>query len=137
MKEVFRLFAVTAPLALVAVAAGAQESDRYQLEKSADGYVRLDKQTGEMSICTEKSGQLVCRTAADDRTALHDQVMQLEGRVASLEQQLAKAEKDGLAGSGMPTDEEFEKTMGYMEKFFRRFMGVVKNLNEDPQPNKT
>lgn len=117
----------------------AQDDVRYQIEKTDDGYVRLDKQTGEMSICKEQTGQLVCRAAADDRSALSDQIGKLDERLAMIENKLSAIEKSGLSsGNGMPTDEEFEKTMGYMEKFFRRFMGVVKDLNEDENgPQKT
>ena len=31
----------------------------------------------------------------------------------------------------LPTEEDFEKTMGYMERFFRRFMGIVKDFEKD------
>ena len=31
----------------------------------------------------------------------------------------------------LPTEEEFEKTMSYMERFFRGFIGIVKELDED------
>jgi hypothetical protein len=120
-------------------AASAQDTNRYSLEKTADGYVRMDNATGEMSICKEQADQLVCRVAADDRVALEDGISQLEARLSKIEARLAAFEKSGvIAQDKMPTDEEFEKTMGYMEKFFRRFMGVVKDLNEaETQPNKT
>ena len=138
MKSGLKILAAAAPLALFAMPALAQDDARYQMEKTADGYVRLDKQTGDMSICKEQSGQMICRSAADDRASLSDQIMQLEGRLAKLEAKVASGERSGVSGnSGLPTDEEFEKTMGYMEKFFRRFMGVVKDLNEDPQLNRT
>ncbi len=117
----------------------AQDANHYSLQKTADGYVRLNNATGEMSICKEQADQLVCRLAADDRVALEDGMSQLENRVARLEEKLASLEKSGaVTQNTMPTDEEFEKTMGYMEKFFRRFMGVVKDLNEtELQPKKT
>ncbi|MGB8818254.1 MAG: hypothetical protein WCC66_10090 [Rhizobiaceae bacterium] len=117
----------------------AQDDARYQLEKTADGYIRLDKATGDMSICREQTGQLVCRAAADDRKALSDEIGRLDERLAMIETKLSAMEKSRLsADNGMPTDEEFEKTMGYMERFFRRFMGVVKDLNENENgPQKT
>jgi hypothetical protein len=120
-------------------AASAQDTNRYSLQKTTEGYVRLNNTTGEMSICKEQGDQLICRTAADDRVELEEGISQLEARVAKMEAKLASLETSGaITKNTMPTDEEFEKTMGYMEKFFRRFMGVVKDLNEtEPQPNKT
>lgn len=112
---------------------------RYSLEKTDNGYVRMDKTTGEMSICKELGDQLICRVAADDRLAIEDEMALIEKRLAEVENKLVSLEKSDLTSNqAMPTDEEFEKTMGYMEKFFRRFMGVVKDLNDEENgPQKT
>jgi hypothetical protein len=38
----------------------------------------------------------------------------------------------------MPSEEEFDKTLSMMERFMRRFMGVVKELEGDEaKPQKT
>lgn len=131
-------------LALAALAASissgvAEDLSRFSLEKTADGYVRMDNSTGEMSICKEQTGQLVCRLAADDRATLADQLSSMDKRLSAIEGKLSGLEKAGARPNGdMPTDEEFEKTMGYMEKFFKRFMGVVKDLNDEENgPQKT
>lgn len=120
----------------------AQDSGRYTMEKTAQGYVRLDNRTGEMSICTEQSGQLVCKLAAEERRAFEDELASLSERVKKLEDTVAA--NGGVAAAPretLPSDEEFEKTMGYMEQFFRRFMGIVKDFqNEEPSlgtPQKT
>ena len=115
---------VTASLLLAALGAGAgaAEENRYTLEKSASGYVRMDTQTGEMSICEERSAQLICKLAADERSAFQGDVDQLQATLAALE-------------NSLPTEEEFEKTMSYMERFFRGFIGIVKELDEEtPTP---
>ena len=126
------------PLLFLSNGAFAEDSARFTLEKTADGYVRMDKTTGEMSICTQQSDQLVCRIAADDRVAMEDEIARLDGRLTKLEEKIAASDKSGaVSNSTLPTDEEFEKSMTLMEKFFRRFMGVVKDLNEDGTPQKT
>ena len=49
-------------------------------------------------------------------------------------------------GAGLPSEDEFEQTMGYMERFFRRFMDIVTDLNREfgsgqeqpePEPDRT
>lgn len=126
--------------------ATAQEADRYTMEKSANGYVRMDRRTGEMSICEERSGQLVCKLAADERSAFQDEVERLQDRVSGLEKRVAEIETvSRLNPQGvLPTEEEFEKSLGYMERFFRRFMEIVKDFDQnwrtgkpDPEPQKT
>lgn len=112
----------------------AQETDRYTLERSGDAFVRLDKRTGEMSTCEDRSGQLICRMAADDRLAfedeldrLRDQISLLEGRVAALEQ--------GSERKALPSEDEFDRTMSYMQRFFRGFLDIVKEFDRDLRGN--
>lgn len=144
-----RRIALFAAVLFVPLLAGASaaEPDRYRLEKTPNGYVRMDTRTGEMSICEEKWGELVCRIAADERTAvqaeierLQDDVKVLEGRLATvqaLEDRVAKLENSMTAkiDKSLPTEEEFNRTMGYMERFFRSFLGIVKEFEgEESRP---
>ena len=132
-----KLTIITAAFSLLASTAFAEDTARFTLEKTADGYVRMDKTTGEMSICTQQSDQLVCRIAADDRVAMEDEIARLDSRLTKLEDAMKAGGSSAVTNSTLPTDEEFEKSMTLMEKFFRRFMGVVKDLNEDGTPQKT
>lgn len=130
---------------LTAASAQAEDAGRYRLEKSADGYIRMDTQTGAMSKCQEQNGQLVCRMAADERTAFQDQVDGLQESVKALDARVARLENSLSARveSKLPSEEEFNRTMSYMERFVRGFMGIVKDMNKDeadaakPLPQKT
>jgi ABC-type phosphate transport system auxiliary subunit len=126
-------------LLIVPAAALSQDTVRYALEKTADGYVRMDKSTGEMSICKEASGQLVCRLAADERAAYDGTLTDLAKRVEVLEQKLAALEGAAPKQQNvLPSEQEFDKTLSMMERFMRRFMGVVRELEDDPSlPQKT
>lgn len=120
-------------------AAAAAEGQRYQMEKTEKGYVRMDTQTGEMSICEERDSQLVCKLAADERTALQDEIGRLQTELKAIDERIVKLESS-LAQkleSKLPTDEEFEKSLGYMERFFRSFMGIVKDFEKEEQADKT
>ncbi|TIO06070.1 hypothetical protein [Mesorhizobium sp.] len=120
-------------LSLVATSAISAEADRYRLEKSANGYVRMDTQTGAMSICEERSGQLVCKMAADERAAFQDEIDRLQSSVKALDERVVKLENSLSARleSTLPSEEDFNKTMSYMERFLRGFMGIVKDMEED------
>ena len=116
-------------------AASAQEAGRYQMERNdSGGYVRLDTLTGEMAFCTEQSGRIACGEMSGEGEALADKVARLEARIEALERKLGEG---GEQVSGLPTDEEFERTLGFMEKFFRRFIGIAKEFEDKPQPDKT
>lgn len=110
------------------------EEGRYQLEKSADGFVRLDTTSGEMSVCKLQKKQLVCRTAADERAAFQDEIDALDQRIEQLERQVLALEKGrNYSRQGFPSEEEFEQTLGYMEKFLRRFMDIIEEFDRAPK----
>lgn len=117
-------------LPCLATLAAAQEVERYQLEKTDRGYVRLDTQTGAMSLCEERDSQLICRPAADERAAAEDEIDRLSESVRALERRVAALEKAPVS-SGLPSEEEFDRTMGYMQRFFRGFMDIVKEYDRD------
>ena len=124
-------------VALVAGSAQAEGEGRYRMEKTDGGFVRLDTATGEVSLCREQEGQIVCRMAADERAAFEKELDLLTKRVEALEKGGATGET--AAKPSLPTDEEIDRTMTIMEKMMQRFMGIVKNLEEgeeDTAPGK-
>lgn len=119
-------------ISFVASSALAEDVARYSIEKTVDGYVRMDKQTGVMSICKEADGQLVCRLATDERDAYEGAITALAKRVETVENRLAALETVPLKQpNALPSDEEFDKTLSMMERFFRQFMGVVKEFKDE------
>jgi hypothetical protein len=145
VEAAMRPIALTFFFLLVPLLAGASaaEPDRYRLEKTPNGYVRMDTRTGAMSICEEKWGELVCKMAADERTAVRDEIERLQAELKALDDRLAsvKVLEDRVARlensmtarieKSLPTEEDFNKTMSYMERFFRSFMGIVKDFESD------
>ncbi|HEY4191137.1 MAG TPA: hypothetical protein VGM46_00685 [Mesorhizobium sp.] len=132
---------------LFAMPALAEDAGRYRLEKSTDGYIRMDTQTGAMSRCEDRAGQLVCRMAADERSAYQNEIDDLQDSVKALDARVGKLENSLSARleSKLPSEEEFNKTMSYMERFMRGFMGIVKDMDKNgdntapakPLPEKT
>ena len=125
------ILACTATFGALALmpASAAETTERYQLERTEGGYVRLDTQTGAMTLCRESDGRLVCAPAtqgtesASEVESLRERLRILEGRVSALE--------SGAPVAGLPPDEEFERGIGYMERFFRMFMGLVREFEGD------
>lgn len=140
MRAVLLMIATAAGLAMAAPS-HAQDAGRYRLERTQSGFVRMDTETGRMTLCEESAGALACAPAADQRDASADEIDRMARRIEALEKRVAELEGGPRVG-GMPTEEEFERTMGFMERFFRRFIGVVKGLEQEygstePQPDRT
>src|SRR5215831_9638087 len=72
-----------------ALAQGAPESDngRFTFKDVPDGILRLDARTGHVSLCS-KVTEWACRTLADDRTALENEIGRLLDENAALRKQL-------------------------------------------------
>ncbi len=130
-KLAFAFAALSLPL--LATLASAEEVERYQLEKTDRGYVRLDTATGAMSLCEERDQQLVCRPAADERTAYQDEIDSLSSSLRALEKRVAALEK-APAATELPSEEEFDRSLSYMQRFFRGFMDIVKEYDKDNAP---
>ncbi|MFK0331045.1 hypothetical protein ACIQUB_07965 [Rhizobium sp. NPDC090275] len=115
---------------LIPLAASAAEPDasRFQLERSGDHFVRLDRQTGAMSLCEEKDGALVCRMAADERAAYESELDRLSDRVTALENK-------SVINKALPSDAEIDRSIGIMERWMRSFMGIVKEFQSEDQGN--
>ncbi|MCO6048346.1 hypothetical protein NGM99_00895 [Mesorhizobium sp. RP14(2022)] len=125
------------PLLLTPLSAQAQESstERFQLQRTDDGYVRLDTETGAMSICREDGTQLVCRQAADEREAMTSETERLQSRVDALEDRIAALEKKPT--QVLPTEEEVDRTLGIMQRFFREFRDWAREDETRPAPDRT
>lgn len=120
--------------AALTTASADADRGRYVMEKTENGYVRMDTATGDISICHENEGQIVCRLAADERAAFQDRLDELEARLDRLEERVAA---DGT-GKGMPSDEEFDRGLDNMEKFFDRFLGIIERFDDkQDKPDRT
>lgn len=134
-----RLFWILLSLALPAYAF-AQDADpsRFQLERTESGFIRLDRETGAVSLCREAEGNLVCRMAADERAAYEKELDLLGERVTALEKRLdAQPSQNALPGEA-----EIEQSLSIMERFMRRFMEIIEEFtterdNAEPAPQRT
>ncbi len=123
---------------LPCAAAQAQDRvERFQLERNDDGYVRLDTQTGAVSVCREDGDQLVCRLSADERSAMESETDRLRADLAALEKRVAALE--AAPAVKLPSEEDVDKTLGLMERFLRRFIDIARDRDEPaaPSPDRT
>jgi len=70
------------------------EGGRYSFSKQADGVLRLDTQTGDVSLCSQRSVGWACQAVPDDRAVL-------ENEIARLRRENVVLKKD-ILGRGLP-----------------------------------
>jgi hypothetical protein len=144
-----------------ALAQGAPDSDngRFTFKEVPDGILRLDGRTGHVSLCS-KVTEWACRTLADDRTALENEIGRLLDENAALRKQLearapvppetvppsgvapapatptvppaaAPAPKQGEREFNLPSDAEVNRMMAFLEKMWRRLLDMAQRTQRE------
>lgn len=67
---------------------------RYTFSKTAEGFLRLDTQTGEVSVCSQRSVGWACQAVPEDRAVLENEIARLRRENAAL--------KKDMLGRGLP-----------------------------------
>jgi hypothetical protein len=107
---------------------------RYTMHPADGGFLRLDTQTGEMSMCQRASGAWNCSMLPDERVALERENQELKSAVKRLEEMAGvgdsrgkQAEKSGPAAQ-LPTEEDLDKAMSYVQRMLKKFKEKVREL---------
>jgi hypothetical protein len=106
-------------------AALAQTSSRFTFQPVDGGLMRLDAETGHVSLCTKTGDGFACRSVADDRASMQEEIDRLKRENEKLRQTGAKAQPGG--GLKLPSEEEIDKAMGVFEKMMRRMMRTFRD----------
>jgi cell division protein FtsB len=136
-------------VALTAIAASsvssfAQGSDdangRYALSPVDGGVLRLDKVTGEISLCSQNTTKWICEPV-DDRSKPAGDLAKLEAENRDLRAQIKALEDQLTPGSGppapkaqLPTEEEVDKAMDYVESIFKKFRDRIRKYEAPTDP---
>lgn len=130
---------------LSASPATAHDSGRYTMLETKDGVVRLDKRSGALSTCNRDDSGWNCSPLSDDETAtnptpentedlaeLRRENLRLKQRIANLEANKTPLPEDNQK-LNLPSDEEVDEAISYMERMIRKFRGAMKRLRENEQ----
>jgi hypothetical protein len=149
-----RLFALVLSLSLAAVAAASaqtatpdSENGRYSFNPVADGVLRLDTRTGQVSQCSRSDAGWACKAVPDERLAQETEIARLQGDNATLKKELLarglpvpgvpspSAAKPGEPELELPSDAEVDKMISFLEKVWRRLIEMGKTMQKDVEKN--
>lgn len=131
MIRVCALFLVLG-LAGPALAQPADDAGRFTMTPVADGALRLDTRSGRVSHCKNDAAGWTCTSVADERAAYEEEIARLQARLAKVEAELA-----GRSAFTPPSDADLDRAVGFMERFFRRFMAMIENLKREYGSNRS
>lgn len=125
-------------LALVAAGpAGAQEpiaNPRYVFTPVDEGALRLNTETGEVSLCAGMPGSRSCKIVPDEARDAANAPPGSEDRIARLEARIAALEAQIKEGAGPESDEEaLDRVMTLTDRMMRQFFGLVREMRREFQ----
>jgi hypothetical protein len=145
MTNRFRLLAPAALVVLASLPASAQTRDvpgRYTMQPIEGGFLRLDTQTGAVSTCRAGTGNLVlCQPAQEESQGLAKEIAQLRAENIELKAEVKRLQE--IAGIQpppigppaekfqLPTEEEVDSALDYVERMFKKFRDRLQNLEKD------
>lgn len=129
-------------LALVLSAAASpcfagEEPGRYTMTPAGDGFLRLDRATGAVSICRQKLDSWACENVADDSLALNQEIDRLTRENQALKDKLAKAEAREAEAGPLPANPStqfpglaLDEMTDFINKMIRRLQDLVHDLKQ-------
>jgi hypothetical protein len=120
--------------------------DQYHIVQIADGVLRIDRQSGEITECRDDGNGWVCRLSADDRQAYEAEINRLDLEISRLEGQVSRlqgtlnalrdpdssdTETSVRERMDLPTEDELDAVMDTAEEAMRRFFGIVQDLRDE------
>lgn len=148
-----RVLAIATVLALSTLAAphaSAQPAEvgrpgRYTMQPVEGGFLRLDSQTGEVSLCTGRGAAFACEAVADKRAEpselaqLRAENLRLQGEMARLTDQLAASPpaQRSTPRLELPTEEDVDKALTYLERMVKKFRDRLREFDSPTPPRNT
>ena len=122
------------------------ENGRYAFQQVADGALRLDTRTGQVSFCTKRPTGWACESVPDERAALENEITRLQrengalkkdmlARGLPLPESVARLPAPGRERElnlrvPLPSDAEIDRMVTTVEKLWRRLMEMVQKDQE-------
>jgi len=124
------------------------DEGRYTFNKVADGFLRLDTRTGEVSLCSRRSVGWACLAVPEDRAVLESEIARLRAENGALKKDLL-ARGLPLPPGAMPEppiasdnhrppwrhNSEIDRVVRFVDRLWHRLVDAIERAQR-PAPNK-
>jgi hypothetical protein len=114
------------------------EGGRYVFSKQADGVLRLDTQSGAVSLCSEQPVGWACQAAPEDRAVFEHEIARLHNENTALKRALLAhglslppgvapdapaAQNDSMLR--LPSDADIDRAIAFVGHVWQRFIDAI------------
>jgi hypothetical protein len=114
------------------------EGGRYVFSKQADGYLRLDTQSGAVALCGEQPVGWACQAVPEDRAVFEREIARLQNENVALKRALLAhslplppgvtpdtAATPNDSTLHLPSDADIDRAIAFVGHVWQRFMDAV------------
>ncbi|MFG1429844.1 hypothetical protein V5F44_02115 [Xanthobacter sp. V2C-8] len=104
------------------------QQPRFAFAPVEGGALKMDTQTGQVSLCTKGTGGFACTAVPDTRDAYEAEITRLQAEIATL--------KKGAAAPGAPPQAEpsdVDRALDYATHLYRRFRQLIDEMKAPDQ----
>jgi hypothetical protein len=121
---------------------------RFMFSKIAEGFLRLDTQTGEVSVCSQRAVGWTCQASPEDRAVLENEIARLRQENAALKKDLL-ARGVPLPGGVMPEpqtpprgerqprldgDSDLDRVIALVDRMWHRIVDAIVRAEKHALP---
>ena len=147
------LVAVIASVSLIATAFADEAAPddgggRFVFSKMAEGFLRLDTQTGEVSVCSQRTVGWTCQAAPEDRAVLENEIARLRRENAALKKDLIarglelppgimpepQAPPSGDRRPRLDGDSDLDRVIALVDRMWRRIVDAIVRAEKQALP---
>lgn len=132
------IMALTVPALADDPATPDTEHGRYIFSKETDGFVRLDTQTGAVSLCSRRNVGWACQAAPEDRAVLENEIARLRSENATLKKDILSRglplppgampeppANDNELTLRLPDNGDLDRAVAFVNRMWHRFVDAI------------
>ncbi|MFS8043798.1 MULTISPECIES: hypothetical protein [Xanthobacter] len=121
------------PAAAQGTAAAETTTPRFSFAPVEGGALKLDRETGVVSLCAKRPSGFTCEVVPDARDAYEAEIARLKAEVDGLRRGMAQAPGQPAPAPGAKSDtrpdtSDLDQAFAYAERFYRRLKGLIDEL---------